>query len=137
MIKIIFSLSSRVIFIWLCLKKSSIKEYMEPRATLSTKTFIYGKIKSSLSLPLFKSLKSMQTLIFSFFSTTTLLDTYCLYFTTSKKLTFHCFLIFALILIKISRWIILNFCLTSVSVCPSTSGTLCTMISISKPSISS
>jgi hypothetical protein len=47
---------------------------MELNATLSTKTSIYETQKLSLGLVLFKSLKSMQTLIFpSFFGTITML----------------------------------------------------------------
>jgi hypothetical protein len=47
------------------------------------------------------------------FSTTTMLDTYRGYLTTSKKPAFHCFLIFVLDLIRIFGWILLNFCLTN------------------------
>jgi hypothetical protein len=63
---------------------------MELNATLLTKTSIYEKQKLYLGLVLFKSLKSMQTLIFpSFFGTITMLDTYCGYLTTFKKIVFH------------------------------------------------
>jgi len=74
------------------LVKPSIKEYVELRAALSTKTSMCGSGKSSLGLALFKFRISMQTLIFpSFFGTTTILDTHCGYLTTSRKPAFHYF----------------------------------------------
>jgi hypothetical protein len=68
---------------------------------LSTKTYICGKEKSFLRLALFRSLKSMQTLIFLFFfGTIIILDTHCGYVIASKKLVFYYFLIYILTLIQ-------------------------------------
>jgi len=50
--KVVFALSSGAIFIWLYPKKPSIKEYVELRAALSTKTSMCGRRKSSLGLAL-------------------------------------------------------------------------------------
>ena len=82
------------------------------------------------------SMCGRQTLILSsFFCTTTMLDTRCGYLTTSRKSVFHCFSISTFTLIKTSEWILLNFSLTDLH--PFTSSTLCTIISVSKPDISS
>jgi hypothetical protein len=141
MINVVFSLSSKAIFISFYPKKPSIKEYKELRTTLSTKTCVCvcvwggGTEKSSLRLALFRSLKSMQTLIFLFFfGTIIILDTHCGYLIASKKSVFYCFLIYVLTLIRMSEWVLLNFYLSGL--CPSTSDTLCTMIFISKLGIS-
>jgi hypothetical protein len=50
--KVVFALSSGAIFTWLYPEKPSIKEYVELRAALSTKTSICGRGKSSLGLAL-------------------------------------------------------------------------------------
>jgi hypothetical protein len=95
-----------------------------------------GREKLSLGLIRLNSLKSTQTLILSsFLGTTAMLDTHRGYLATSRKLVFHCFLISAFTLIKTSRWILLNFCLTDLH--HSTSSTLRTTISVSKSDISS
>jgi len=132
--KVFFSLSSKDIFIWLYHKKLFMKECMELRAALSTKTSICDNGKSSLGLTLFKSLKSTHNLIFlSFFNTTTIIDTHCGYLTTSKNSAFHYFSISYFTFIRMFEWILLNFYLTGLY--PFTSCILCTLISVSKPSI--
>jgi hypothetical protein len=108
---VVFFLSSGLIFIWLCLEKPSMKEYMELHSGLSTKISICGKEKSSLGLVQIPEIHTNFDFPLFVFSTTTMLDTYYGYLTT-KKPAFHCFLIFILDLIRIFGWILLNFCLT-------------------------
>lgn len=132
--KVVFSLSSLVILIWLYPEKPSIKEYIELRSTLSTRTSMCGNRKSSSKLALFKSLYYTYTLILSpFLGTTTMLDTNCGHLTTSKKPTSHCLSISTFTLSTISEQVICSFYFSGML--PSFNGILCTIMLISKPSI--
>ena len=132
--KIVFSLSSRVIFIWFVpwkvihkgiygIECNVVDQNIYIRNTkviFRASSIQISKVHADFDLPLFFWYDNYVT--------------YCGYLTTSKKLVFHYFSISSLTLIKTFGWVFLNFCLTSLH--PSTSDTLCTIIFVSKSDIS-